>query len=314
MTTKLEKVSVASRQILEDWLASCTRRGKLSRNTIAGGIVVLDHLRRQCPVAKRDVISSAGELKGARSGLGQILETYKIPATYLKEATTRQVHQDGQRLFEQLEWGKKFAGLTARDREQILLELIEVLASQARDWVKRQSLAVDVDPSQTPAVWLRVILEKARQYSGGVVEQHLVGAKLARRFRHVAVPNFPAHAADRQTDRTGDFALSRFVYHVTATPSRGVMHKCADNLKAGFHPILLVPSQQETRARELVHETGIDNWLTIVSLEEFVSVNIIEIAIEENKEFLGVLREIIEIYNTRLAEVETDLSLQIEIR
>jgi hypothetical protein len=37
-------------------------------------------------------------------------------------------------------------------------------------------------------------------------------------------------------------------------------------------------------------------------------------AIEENKEFFGVLKEIIELYNTRLAEVETDLSLQIQVR
>lgn len=314
MTAEAEKVRVASRQILRDWLTSCTRRGTISRNTIAGGIVVLDHLRRQCPVTKSDVISEAGELKGARSGLKNILETYQVPTTYLKEATTRQVHQDGQRLFERLDWGRKLAGLSAQERDQLLLELIETLASQARDWVKRQNLAVDVDPNQTPAIWVRMIMEKAKQHSGGVVEQHLVGAKLSRRFKNVTVPNFPAHAADRQTGRTGDFALSNFIYHVTATPSRGVMQKCADNLKAGFHPILLVPSKQEERARELANEAGISKLLTIVSLEEFVSVNIIEMAIEENKGFFGVLKEIIEIYNKRLAEVETDLSLQIEVR
>ncbi|MEW5719494.1 MAG: DUF4928 family protein, partial [Chloroflexota bacterium] len=172
MPTKAEKVRAASRQILEDWLRSCTRRGTISRNTVAGGIVVLDHLRRQCPVSKRDVISAAGELKSARSGLKKILETYKIPSTYLKKATTRQVHQDGQRLFERLDWGRKFSGLTARERDRVLLGLIELLAGHARDWVKRQNLAVDVDPSQTPAVWVRMIMEKARQHSGGVVEQH----------------------------------------------------------------------------------------------------------------------------------------------
>ena len=32
------------------------------------------------------------------------------------------------------------------------------------------------------------------------------------------------------------------------------------------------------------------------------------------KDFFSVLKEIVEIYNRRLAEVETDLSLQIEIR
>jgi hypothetical protein len=35
---------------------------------------------------------------------------------------------------------------------------------------------------------------------------------------------------------------------------------------------------------------------------------------EENKDFFSVLKEIVEIYNKRLSEVETDLSLRIEVR
>lgn len=39
-----------------------------------------------------------------------------------------------------------------------------------------------------------------------------------------------------------------------------------------------------------------------------------ELATEENKDFFAILQEIVHIYNRRLAEVETDLSLQIEVR
>ncbi len=39
-----------------------------------------------------------------------------------------------------------------------------------------------------------------------------------------------------------------------------------------------------------------------------------ELATEENKDFFAILQEIVQIYNRRLAEVETDLSLQIEVR
>jgi hypothetical protein len=45
-----------------------------------------------------------------------------------------------------------------------------------------------------------------------------------------------------------------------------------------------------------------------------VALNIIELATEESKDFFSVLKEIVEIYNRRLQEVETDLSLRIEVR
>jgi hypothetical protein len=101
---------------------------------------------------------------------------------------------------------------------------------------------------------------------------------------------------------------------VTAAPSRNVLQKCAENLAVGLHPILLVPRDQENKTRILAQDEGIDKELTIISIEDFIALNIIEVAIEENKDFFSVLKEIVEIYNRRLAEVETDLSLQIEVR
>ena len=91
------------------------------------------------------------------------------------------------------------------------------------------------------------------------------------------------------------------------------MQKCAGNLKAGLHPILLIPREQENKARILAQDDGIDKELTIISIEDFIALNIIELATEESKDFFSVLKEIVEIYNQRLAEVETDLSLQIEV-
>lgn len=75
-----------------------------------------------------------------------------------------------------------------------------------------------------------------------------------------------------------------------------------------------MPSEQENKAKALAEDEGIDRELTIISVEDFVSMNIIELATEENKDYLGVLNEIVQIYNRRLSEVETDLSLQIEVR
>ena len=159
-----------------------------------------------------------------------------------------------------------------------------------------------------------MIVENAKGRSGGIVEQQLVGAKLARRFQGFDIPNHPAHAGDKQTERMGDFTISNLVYHVTASPSRNVLQKCADNLKVGLHPILLIPREQENKARVLAQDEGIDQQLTIISIESFIALNIIEVATDENKDFFSVLKEIVEIYNARLSAVETDLSLQIEVR
>ena len=194
-----------------------------------------------------------------------------------------------------------------------MLELIDTLRSLANDWLKRQNLKLDLDRGQAPTTWINVIVENAKGRSGGIVEQQLVGAKLARRFKGVDIPNYPAHAADKQTDRLGDFAIAKLVYHVTAAPSRNVLQKCADNLKAGYHPILLIPHEQENKVRVLAQDEGIDQQLTIMSIESFIALNIIEIATDENKDFFSILKEIVEIYNARLSEVETDLSLQIEV-
>lgn len=311
---QVEEIKQQSNQILNEWLESCTRYGKIARNTVAIGIVVIDHLRRSCPVSRDKVISQGGEVSGARSGLGTILESYGIPRSYLKEVTTRQGHQDGQRLFEQFEWGKQLAQITTEEREQLLLELIAGLRNLANEWLKRQNLKLEIDRRQSPTTWINIVIENAKGRSGGVVEQHLIGAKLARRFGEVDVPNHPAHAGDEQTERAGDFAISQLVYHVTSAPSRNVLQKCAKNIRAGLLPILLIPCEQVNRARILAQDVGIDKDMSIISIEDFVAMNIIEMATEEGKEFFAVLKEIIEIYNQRLAAVETDLSLQVEVR
>jgi hypothetical protein len=309
-----EIVSQQAHEALENWIVSCTRNGKVARNTIAVGIIVLDHMRQEIPVTREQVLSPGGEIKGARSGLRTTLEKYGIPKNYLKEATTRQAHQDGQRLLEALKWGEILQPLVAPEREIILTELTNRLKTFASEWLNRQNLKLELDRRESPTRWIGSIIDSARSQSGGVVEQHLVGAKLARRHQDIDIPNHPAHAADWQTARSGDFTINKTVYHITATPSRGVIEKCAANIRSGLHPVLLVPSVQEYRAKALAQEEDIDKGISIISIEAFVALNIIEIANDSNKDFFRVFEEIVETYNIRLAEVETDLSLRIELK
>ena len=140
MSAEVERIKQESFEMLYKWIESCRRRGTISRNTVAVGIVVLDHLRQSCPVSRVDVISEGGEVKGARAGLGKILGKYGVNSKYLKEVTTRQAPQDGQKLFECFNWGRKLAILPDQERDHLLTDLIEEVAKLAKEWLRRHNL------------------------------------------------------------------------------------------------------------------------------------------------------------------------------
>jgi hypothetical protein len=146
-----------------------------------------------------------------------------------------------------------------------------------------------------------------------VVEQHLVGATLQQRHTDIEVANFPGHAADVQTGRPGDFVIGRIVYHVTVAPTPGVVQECHENIKSGLHPILLVPSELVSKTKSFAEYAGLEKLLSVVAIEDFVALNIIELATAKDSRFIDVLRQIISLYNERLEEVETDMSLKIEV-
>lgn len=300
--------------IFRNWLDSCVRKGRLSRNTIAVGMVVLDHLRQKCPLLKSDVISEGGELKGSRVGLGSILEKYGIPRNFLKEVTTRQAPQDAKRLLELFNWGEEIRVLSSDDRDRLLTDLITLLTDKAKEWLSRPNLKFDVNRLESPTAWIHLILEKSKGISGGIVEQHIVGAKLQKRYEDFPIPNHPAHSADAQTERLGDFSTHKTIYHVTAAPSQAVIQKCSANLRAGKHPILLIPQEKKATAVAFAEQEHLESQISIISIEDFVTVNIIEISSSEKRDFFQILQEIIEIYNKRLSEVETDMSLRIEVK
>jgi hypothetical protein len=171
-----------------------------------------------------------------------------------------------------------------------------------------------LDRHQGPSMWAHTLSEIATQRSDGIVDHHLVGAILERRFRGIEIPNYPAHPGSRPTSRAGDFEVSNLVYHVTTTPIQSTFQKCAENIRAGLHPILLVPAERENKALRQAQDEGIGKRISVIPMEAFVTLNIVHLATDEDKDFFDVLKEIVEIYNRRLAAVESDLALQIQVR
>jgi hypothetical protein len=308
-----KNAAVDVEKVVVEWLKSRERANRIARNTIAVGIVVLDHLRGQSPISPDDLFSRGGELKGSRSGLRDTLERYGIPRTFLKEATTRQAHQDARVLVEKLEYGKMLALLDRDSREHQLQKGLTLLAGTAQAWLSRQPIKVNCDRGQSPASWISSILDKAKGRSGGVVEQHLVGAKLQQRHPEISIPNNPGHAGDVQTGRSGDFCLKNISYHVTATDGKEATERCKQNIESGVHPVLLVPRRYLESARVRADVAGIQPRVSILAIEDFITQNIIEMSTSQQQDFFSTLKDIIDVYNRRLEQVETDMSLKIEL-
>ncbi|MGH2537421.1 MAG: DUF4928 family protein, partial [Candidatus Promineifilaceae bacterium] len=126
------------------------------------------------------------------------------------------------------------------------------------------------------------------------------------------IQNFPGHAADVQTGRPGDFVVGRTVFHVTVAPSRSVVEKCKENVAAGLNPILLVPANVVVKAKPIVEFFGLAQRMSVIAIEDFVALNIVELAEEAQVTYREILNQIIKLYNLRLEAVETDMSLRIE--
>jgi len=194
-----------------------------------------------------------------------------------------------------------------------LQDQVECLVNELDDWSNRKPLSLACHRQQSPAVWVASILEWAERRPEELIEQQLVGATLQRRHPNIKVPNHPGHAADLQTHRTGDFTLRNVSYHVTATDGKEAVQRCKQNLDAGVHPVLLVPRQFLVKANIHAENAGIQKRLSVLALEDFITQNIIELSTNEQADFFAILKAIVEEYNRRLEEVETDMSLKIEL-
>ena len=205
-------------------------------------------------------------------------------------------------------------------RRQALGAIETKIVMFVREHFSSQRLSVAISSELSPTAIVAAILAAARERqkeaggtTEGAVAQHLVGAKLALRFPDVEVANHPFTAGDVQTKRLGDFEIHDAVFHVTISPSEAVLRRCLDNCNAGRRPVLLVASGKLQGALVLAEQMGLLDRVDIYDIERFVSANLSEIATFSSEAFKGTLRELIEVYNSRVREAETDHSLMIKV-
>jgi hypothetical protein len=301
--------------IIKEWWES-SLGAPPTRGNVAGGLVLLEHLRANPVFDIRDHQTKRGtQLKRATpTNLRNILARFDETRVLSKEAgrTNRGLMRNFEPLLDVLST-TPLDRLDIEDRDSAINAMQSFLVDRARDILNADWISFDYSPGASSREIVDRILRAARdRHKAGDVAEYLVGAKLAVRFPNYEIRNSAASAADDQTDEQGDFQINNSVFHVTIAPNLGHYVKCRQNLAGGYRAFLLVPDDRLSGARQNA-EQEIGENISVESIQSFVSQNI-----EELSEFSGDkvalwIRSLLEKYNERVSQVETDLSLLIRI-
>jgi hypothetical protein len=220
----------------------------------------------------------------------------------------------GRALIAQVEERVDLRGLTDQQGAQLVDAFERWLVDQTWARVARKKLEVEIDLTKPGPVIVEDILRASYEKKiGGPVAQHLVGAKLARRFPGKKIENYPATAPDEQLQREADFLVENAAFHVSVAPTSGHLQRCAENLVQGRQPYMIVPAAQVAKARAFAEDKKIEGQVAIVAIETFVGQNIDEMGEFHRGKVKPEMAAVLNEYNRRVAEVETDQSIQISI-
>jgi hypothetical protein len=204
--------------------------------------------------------------------------------------------------------------MSPTERGALIDQLQGWLVERVREYFDRKPIAVRIDlTKQGWEIVADVLNLAAAENKAGAVSQHLVGAKLALRYPHVEIENYSHTTADQQLGRPGDFVVGDTVFHVTVAPMPGVFEKCKDNIRNGYRVLLLVPGRRVAAATQFAEAAGLENHIGVVPIESFVGQNVEEMAGFSRSGLKHTMVDLLHKYNERVAEVEADKSLLIEI-
>ena len=302
--------------ILERWWQSL---GSPTRGHIAGGLVLVENLRDMGDELDFDVdahkAGRSDQLRNAtRARVQSILARFGEARVLLKEGgrTSRGLVHSLTPLLREL--SRADLGLLTKDEREAEFDRMQsILVGKAREVFDAEKLSFEFRHRTASREVIRVILDTAHERGkAGDVAEYLVGAKLALRFPEYDIRNSAVSAADVQGANQGDFQVNDCVFHVTIAPNNGHYEKCLQNISDGLRVFLLVRDDMLESTRRIVRQLT-DAQASVESIESFVSQNIEELAHFAGTRIPHNLKALIEKYNERVAEVETDLSLQINI-
>lgn len=312
--TQLEQKAL---EALSTWFSGLKRypdkRGTPARGTIAAALVVLEHLKTDFSLNLDDHRAKGkGQMQGVSPGaVKKILAKHGESRDFLKEGgrTNRGAPGDVEKMLQALQLLKNEQ---PKSRNQILDRLQGFLVEKVREYHKRQRLKIKYSTAVTTWQAVHDLLALAHELrKDAAVAQYLVGAKLKLKFPAADVRNESSSTADDPRKLAGDFQIGDTVFHVTVSPGQAIYDKSKANLDAGLKVYLLVPDGRLAGARQNA-EGSAAGQIAVESIESFVSQNIEELAGFSTAR-AEQIRQLLETYNERVSQVETDKSLLIEI-
>lgn len=197
----------------------------------------------------------------------------------------------------------------------------EFWVDRVRSFFLATPLRVRIDTAWSVARIVSEIMAQAydrqSQVSGtmvaGAVLQHLVGAKLRTAMPTTQIECSGFSVADEPTGRDGDFRIGDTAIHVTTAPSEELLEKCQRNINGGLHTVIVTTRDGAGGAEAHARNLGLQNRVLVLTVEQFVATNILELSGFTKSGRQAALTQIIAAYNAIIAEVETDPSLRIEL-
>lgn len=303
---------------IQDWYERNRRPGGLppDRYVVCAALAVLEQARSIYPLTRDAFETQKGQVKTSRATIQRILGRYGENRLYAQEGgrTTRGTLTAARAIAEVLNASPELAGMTAEERVAALDNFQRWFAGQATEFFNQKRIPVDVDVNGPAADVVSRILEAAGPKAGAVA-QHLVGAKLAVRFSNagILVDNHSFTTADQILRRQGDFEIGNTVFHVTVSPTSAIVDKCRENVRNDYRVKLLVKDALLQAARQLVSIGGLTGKVGVVSIEGFIGENVEELGEFAQRQINLQLGYVLSTYNQRVADIETDRSLLLDI-
>ncbi|HAG11089.1 MAG TPA: hypothetical protein DCK76_06855 [Desulfotomaculum sp.] len=290
--------------------------GGPARGTISAALIVLERLKSDFNL-NLDSHRAAGQsqIKGVSgTAVARILANHGEMRPFIKEGgrTNRGGPGDIGKMLSFIAT-MRLETKTTEERNKILDILQSFLVDKVREYQNRQRLKVIYEPSSSTWQSIHNLLALAQeQGKEGPVAQYLVGAKLGLRFPNLQIGNNSYSTADDQLGRRGDYEIGDTVFHITVAPMPAIYVKCKSNIEAGLRVYLLVPDRCLIGAKQNT-EAVVAGKIVVESIESFVGQNIEEISIFKKDRMKEGFLRLLETYNQRVNEVETDKSMLIEI-
>ena len=302
-------------EIVRAWWESFSQRSR-SRGNITGGLVLLENLRTELDFSiESHKAAGSDQLKNATAkNVSEILARFGETRGLSREGgrTNRGLMRNLTPFLDSLA-ASDIGLLSPNDRAKSIDAMQLYLVEQAKEILNANKISFEYNPSASSRETIgRILRAAAERQKAGEVAEYLVGAKLALRFPLINVRNSATSAADDQANEHGDFQINDCIFHVTVSPNRGHYDKCKRNYSDGFRTFLLVTEARLIGARQTA-EQEIGDILAVESIESFVSQNIEELSEFGSNQVAQNVKLLLEKYNERVSEVESDLSLMIKI-